>query len=235
MQASTTDTQSPARRMPLRMATLVSCVAWLAVGGVLSCIVAASIASQPYTPTAGQQRWITGIGANNEGDGLWDRYGRPIWPDAEPHRRAENSNAYASRTTLSAHRSMGLIGSAMPTFAPQVHVDVFAFGFPARCMTYVVRGGAVADRTGTRVVLGRSIYMLPTQPLWFGLLVNSIVWGSFACLVVAIIRSIVRTLRCRMIAWIADRRSLCRTCGYRLLPEQDVCPECGADLVAAVC
>lgn len=65
-------------------------------------------------------------------------------------------------------------------------------------------------------------YPIPWYPLWSGLIVNAIVWGSAIGVVPVCIRLVRRRLR--------DRRGCCIKCGYSLAGlKSDACPECGTE------
>jgi len=83
-------------------------------------------------------------------------------------------------------------------------------------------GGGVL--VGSRhVPPGEAVRMLPLQPIWSGLVIDSLL---FACLWFALLSF--GDIRRAILRW-TDRSGRCVKCGYILLPEQARCSECGAD------
>jgi len=103
-----------------------------------------------------------------------------------------------------------------------------ADGWPIPALRAEARWSSYAD-TGVSKVVGvlvgsrhvmptDGVRMLPLQPIWSGLVIDTVLYASlwFALFSMGDIRTILRR-----------RRGLCGHCGYRLLPEQSRCSECG--------
>jgi hypothetical protein len=104
------------------------------------------------------------------------------------------------------------------------------WGWPARCMMqhgYLWQNnGWMADAADSFTwQRGLKTYQFPTRILWWGMLLNTLIWSAAAFVVWRLVRAARRRLRAR--AW--RRRGLCRGCGYDLrgLGPGGVCPECG--------
>jgi hypothetical protein len=117
-----------------------------------------------------------------------------------------------------------------------------AFGFPVPCVWYERSGGVSMFGSAMRLHGGYEISKaldskrsgfvaeaaLAYRPIWAGLVMNTLVYGSVWMGVMWIVE------------WSRRRRrpnGACRNCGYDIkgLPEGAVCPECGAKLWSAAC
>lgn len=83
--------------------------------------------------------------------------------------------------------------------------------------------GSSASTSGTQPVTAYARIEMPWMPYWFGLLVNSGVYGA-AWWVLLVGRAVVRRA-------VRRGRGRCGACGYDLrgLTGPRVCPECGAE------
>jgi len=125
-------------------------------------------------------------------------------------------------------RSLATLGrSIMSGIEPEcVHAYVELSGWPAKCS----RSISIADPAGNLVLLAgtrtgkpTNVYtatgVLPTQPLYFGLAINTVFWGLLVAMLLLVIRAI-RNAR-------KQHKQLCIKCGYDLTGLNERCPECG--------
>jgi len=109
-------------------------------------------------------------------------------------------------------------------------------GWPCRCLRVFVIpnrdgvhrlvGGAALKTSGPDNLLGFSKQgeILPTLPIWKGLLANALFFGMILYLVPTIYRSARSRWR--------RSRGLCQSCGYVLSDVMRICPECGIPVSA---
>lgn len=132
---------------------------------------------------------------------------------------------------------------------PGAQIWRYRFGWPIRAvymddpsLNYSIIDGAanaqdvlsyldrMVDRTGYRSGLQSpklfpcwmEHHYIPIAPLWFGILVDTIFWGTCWLIPGAIWRTI-RTYR-------RKRRGVCISCGY-MIEDLEICPECGVERV----
>lgn len=82
--------------------------------------------------------------------------------------------------------------------------------------TAIAMGGVLVG--SNNVSLGEGVRILPLQPIWSGFVINTVLYASlwFALFSLGNMRSGFRRIR-----------GQCGHCGYKLLPEQTRCSECG--------
>ncbi len=121
----------------------------------------------------------------------------------------------------------GMIREAAPSCsAPKTRIDLHAWGFPFRAMA---GGFANNPPSGTTWYVNWSLAgkarTMPTRPIWFGLLANSLIYGVMTMPLLLVARRVIR----RIGRWRAARRQVCPECKYdlRATPDTSPCPECG--------
>lgn len=99
-------------------------------------------------------------------------------------------------------------------------VNVYHGVGPLRLVPNSWRDGITIEGSDAEMLSGKTMYMLPTSPLWLGVVFNAAFYGA-GCYGLAIG---ITAARCYM----RRRRGKCPSCGYELrASSSQVCPECG--------
>lgn len=108
-------------------------------------------------------------------------------------------------------------------------VQTMAAGWPLLAARHVTAyddastgPGQTRGEYNTRI-LGQS-RLIPTEPVWLGLLGNTILYACATIALVVLVRVLRRAHR--------RRRTRCIACGYDMSGGTTVCPECGCSVVA---
>lgn len=148
---------------------------------------------------------------------VWSRFRKADWPDQHDD----------------VTRTRGIVFSAIQAYARKpsgVIVVEGRYGFPFKSLSFYFWGGGAwgghyesmlpADRT-VQFMLGHPGRLLPSHPIWWGIVINGVFYGVIIQLILAR-RS--RQRRKRRL-----ERHLCPECCYPII-EWNICPECGFDL-----
>jgi len=155
------------------------------------------------------------------------------WPKALPDKKDDIETTFTTsryREWAPPEGTRNEVGDVMELFLASEHRS----GWPNRCF----RGSDFAFISGTGILepkarTGLSFAYwhgywnpIPLKPLWPGLLLNTLCFGTAGAILLPLPGAAVRTLRHR----IRRRRNLCEHCAYPRPAGASTCPECGRDL-----